>query len=347
MKNSHTSYWKEYTNLQFVKHKLIKEYLNGWFPKLGSWCGKILYVDTHAGRGKHVSGEEGSPLVALRTFLEHSWRDQILTRCEVRFMFIELDKTNVAHLQEEIQKLGKLPDKVAYNIYTADAFGLLSGLADEFEKSGRHLAPCFLFVDPYGFSVPCEVLRKIKAHSRSELLLTLIWRELDMAMQQRNPTPALKATIDSVYGGKEWEVIKSIGDFDARGEAAIQKTRYFLLHLTDHEDGRDLMKQVVWKCCPEDGYFARKTDNPRQQYLIKPEPNLDSLRSWLFNNLRQKNCTWKELKESLLEEIWLNKHLWQIIRELREKGDIEATNFSGRFSQKANPTFKLGRPRDS
>jgi len=55
-------------------------------------------VDTHAGRGKHVSGEEGSPLVAMRTFLEHSWRDKILARCEVRFMFIELDNTNVAHL---------------------------------------------------------------------------------------------------------------------------------------------------------------------------------------------------------------------------------------------------------
>jgi three-Cys-motif partner protein len=283
-------------------------------------------------------------------------------------MFIELDKTNVAHLQEEIKKLGKLPDKVSYNIYTEDAFGLLSGLADEFEKSSRHLAPCFMFVDPYGFNVPCEVLRKIKAHSRSELLLTLIWRELDMAMQQRNPPPGLKATIDSVYGGEEWEDIKSIDDFDARGEAAIQllkekigakwatyirmlgdnkKTRYFLLHLTDHEVGRDLMKQVVWNCCPEVGYFARKTDNPRQQYLIKPEPNLDNLYSWLLNNLRQKNCTWKELKEMLREEIWLNKHLWQVIRELRDKGEIIPTYFIGRFSQKANPTFKLRRPKDS
>ena len=257
---------------------------------------------------------------------------------------------------------------MAYNIYAEDAFGLLSGLADEFEKSGRHLAPCFMFVDPYGFSVPCEVLRKIKAHSRSELLITLIWRELDMAMQQGNPPPALRATIDSVFGGKEWEVIKSIKEFDARGETAIQllkekigakwatyirmlgdnkKTRYFLLHLTDHEEGRDLMKQVVWNCCPEVGYFARKTDNPRQQYLIKPEPNLDNLRFWLLNNLRNKGCTWKELEEMLRVEIWLNKHLWQVIRELRENGDIEATNFSGRFSQKANPTFKLERPRDS
>jgi three-Cys-motif partner protein len=80
MEDRRPSYWDEYSNLQFTKHKLIREYLNGWFPKLGSWSGKILYVDTHAGRGKHRGGQEGSPLVAVRTFLEHSCRDKILEK---------------------------------------------------------------------------------------------------------------------------------------------------------------------------------------------------------------------------------------------------------------------------
>lgn len=362
MKDKRPSYWKEYTNLQFVKHKLIREYLKGWFPKLGSWCGKILYVDTHAGRGAHVSGEEGSPLVALRTFLDHSWRDKILTRCEVRFMFIELDETNAGRLQEEIERLGKLPANVAYNIYAEDAFGLLSKVADEFERSGSRLAPCFMFVDPYGFSIPCEVLQRIKKHSRSELLITFIWRELDMAMRQANAPRGLREKVNAVFGGEDWNSIVAIDDFDARGEAAVQllkrkigarwatyirmlgdnqKTRYFLLHMTDHESGRDLMKEVVWKCCPGVGYYARKRDNPKQQYLIKPEPDLRELRSWLRHKLSRRPCTWAELAETLREEIWLNKHLWHVIRELKKKGEIIPTHFSGRFSQKANPTLRL------
>jgi len=363
VKDSQPSYWKEYTNLQFVKHKLIREYLNGWFPKLGTWCGRILYVDTHAGRGKHIGGEVGSPLVALQTFLEHSWRDKILSRCDVIFMFIEASEENASQLQKELDGLGELPAKVSYKIYCQNAFQLLSELADKFERTANKLAPCFMFIDPYGFSVPCEVLRKIKAYSRSELLLTLIWRELDMAMQQPKPPQALKTRIDSVYAGHEWEHIKSINDFDARGEASIQllkqkiggkwatyirmlgnnqKTRYFLLHLTDHEAGRDLMKQVVWKCCPENGYYARKEDDPNQQYLIKPEPDLKQLTRWLCNKLRRKPWTWAQLVESLREQIWLNKHLWQVIRELKNKGEVIATDFIGKFSQKANPTFRWG-----
>jgi three-Cys-motif partner protein len=362
MEDKRPSYWEEYSNLQFTKHKLIREYLNGWFPKLGSWSGKILYVDTHAGKGKHKGGQEGSPLVALRTFLNHSWRDKILNRCEMRFIFIEWSKVNADHLRKEIRELGKLPPNIVCSTYHQNAFELLEGLADEFEKTGTKLAPCFMFVDPYGFAIPCDLLRRIKVHSNSELLITLIWRELDMAMQQKTRPRSLTETINRVFGGKEWEDSCLRSDSDDRGESAIQlikdkigakwatyirmlgenqKTRYFLLHLTDHPAGRDLIKEVVWKCCPENGYYARKKDNPNQQYLIKPEPDLTGLRNWLLTKLSRKPYTWNELTEMLRKEIWLNKHLWQVVKEVKNANRINVTHFSGRFSQKANPTLSL------
>ena len=78
-------YWETYTNLQRVKHQLIHDYLNGWFPKLGLSNSRIIYFDTHAGRGEYRTGESGSPIVALETFLNHNFRDRILGDCEVRF----------------------------------------------------------------------------------------------------------------------------------------------------------------------------------------------------------------------------------------------------------------------
>ena len=54
VQDTNPSYWSEYTNLQHVKHALIREYLKGWFPKLGFWSGRIVYLDTHAGRGRHL-----------------------------------------------------------------------------------------------------------------------------------------------------------------------------------------------------------------------------------------------------------------------------------------------------
>jgi three-Cys-motif partner protein len=276
-------------------------------------------------------------------------------------MFVERSESNANRLRSEIEGLGTLPPKVTYKIHNKNAFELLNGIGEQLEKTGSKLAPCFVFVDPYGFNVPCDVLRRIKAHTRSELLITLIWRELDMAMEQKGRSDGLTGVIDSVFGGKEWQGLSLISDFDERGEAAIQllkrnigaewatyirmlgdnqKTRYFLLHLTDHDAGRDLMKEVVWKCCPDNGYYVRKRDDPKQQYLIEPAPDLTRLRNWLIAKLSRKPRTWAELAELLREEIWLNKHLWQVIRELRNK-KIKATNFGGKFSQKANPTFSL------
>jgi three-Cys-motif partner protein len=356
MKDTNPSYWDEYSNLQFTKHKLIEEYLKGWFPKLGSWCGNILYIDTHAGRGRHKGGQEGSPLIALKTFLNHTWRERILKTCKIHFVFIEADKENAALLDQELQSLGSLPMGIKVRTFNSDAFDYLKGLTDFFDQRNAKLVPCLVFVDPYGFKIPCDILKRIKTHPNSELLVTFIWRELDMAIQQDQPP---EEVLNSVFGSQDWRIIRTIADFDARGDAAVKllrdnigakwatyirmfgdnrKTRYFLVHLTDHEAGRELMKEVAWKCCPEGGYYVRKTDDPKQQYLIKPEPDLHPLKKWALDKLSEKSYKWSELEERIRSEVWLKKHLGQIIRSLREEGKVTGI---GKFTRTADPVLSL------
>lgn len=33
-------------------------------------------------------------------------------------------------------------------------------------------------------------------------------------------------------------------------------TRYMLLHLSNHDDGRDLMKEAIWSACLDGQFFA-------------------------------------------------------------------------------------------
>lgn len=58
-------------------------------------------------------------------------------------------------------------------------------------------------------------------------------------------------------------------------------TRYVLAHFTNHEAGRDLMKDCMWAACPDGGFYARRSDNPNQTLLIEVEPNLGPLDDWL------------------------------------------------------------------
>src|SRR5262249_2991871 len=55
------------------------------------------------------------------------------------------------------------------------------------------------------------------------------------------------------------------------------------LHVTDDDEGRDLMKDLrSGKLAPDGGYYARKSVDPGQLLLITPTPNLTSLRDWML-----------------------------------------------------------------
>ncbi|MCP4590700.1 MAG: three-Cys-motif partner protein TcmP [bacterium] len=353
------SYWAAYSNLQHVKHELIKEYLNGWFPKLGLWAGRIVYFDTHAGRGTHAQGQLGSPLIALNTFLEHKSRDKILEKSEVTFFFIERDEENASLLRDELSRLGTLPAKITCRPIVADCFLVLQELIAQFRASGRNPAPAFFFIDPYGFNIPGSVLRDLMGFERVELFINVIWRELNMAISQGE---RMADTLDTVFDGGTWRDAITSEDIDERADQAVNLlrtmteakwptycrmlgdnnvTRYLLLHLTNSDAGRDLMKDCIWKVRPDGKFYVRKSDDPSQQYLIEPEPDLTPLRTWILDKLRTNPFRWKVLADHLRAEVWREPHLNKAISELRKGGRIEGDQYEGRFCKKSNPRLFL------
>lgn len=337
-------YWQEYGPFQRVKHDLIRTYLNGWFPKLGTWAGRVLYVDTHAGRGRHHSGELGSPLIALRTLLEHSYHDELLRTSEVRFCFIERDPVNLDDLNAELKKIGDLPDRVHVTKSVGDAYDVLSNIVHGFEASGQVMAPAFIFVDPFGFHVPANVLARLMAAGRVELFVNVMWRQLDMAIRQRQPAEhGLATTLNRIFAGDDWRTI----DGETVNERMDQTVRllssrigskwytyirmtsggdavkYLLLHLTNHDQGRELMKECMWKVAPDGGFEVRQRDDHRQPLLIKPEPDLTPLRAWLLDRLRRRPHAWSELENEIRQELWLPTHLRTVIRQLLADHEIE------------------------
>lgn len=351
-------YWLEYSNLQKTKHDLIKYYLGGWLPKLGYWSGRVIYFDTHAGRGRHQGGELGSPLVALKTLLEHKYREELLRRCEVVFFFIERDQSNLEMLKQEIQALGPLPNRVVIKTIAADCFTALTSLLKLLQEKKMRLAPALLFVDPYGFKVPGKILRELMGFPRVELLVNVIWRELDMAISQ-GTKPGMAETLNLVFDGDEWRNRIASSNFDERADQAVnllrekfgarwatyvrmlgtnRATRYLLLHLTNHDDGRDLMKDCVWKISPAGGFYVRKSDDPTQQFLISPEPDLAPLRRWILQKLALAPTHWQTLISDLRPEIWRTPHLRIVLRELREERLLVS---EGKFTPSADPLLRI------
>ena len=359
--DSHPEYWKEYTNLQHIKHELIRNYLNSWLPKLGSWSGRILYLDTHAGRGKHLTGDLGSPLVALKTILNHSYRETLFGKCEIVLSFIEIDKQNVEALKKEIEAFGELPKQVKIEVICDECYDACSGLVKKLKEKNQSLAPAFIFVDPYGFKVPFAVLRDLMSFESVELFVNVIWRELSMAIAQGAKKPGMAEALDYVFDGDSWRGLVGL-EFDRQADQCINllrgligskwvtyvrmlghnyKTRYMLMHLTNHNTGRDVMKDCIWKVCPDGGYYARQTDDPRQELLIQPEPDLKPLQKWVVDILKVRPTRWSALLEANRESMWRIQHLNQVVRSLHRDGIIDGRKHVGGFYPKNDPELFL------
>ena len=359
--DANPEYWREYGPFQQVKHDLIRNYLGGWFPKLGTWARRVLYVDTHAGRGRHRSGETGSPLVALNTLLDHSYRDKLLEQSEVRFLFIERDPANLRRLNEELDRIGDLPDRIHVETGADDAYRFLSEIVQDLDTSGRSMAPAFIFVDPYGFKVPGDLLGRLMAVGRVELFVNVIWRELDMAIRQKPPPGyGLAKTLDEIFAGDGWRRIHGVTVDDRMHQVVeliakmvganwctyIRMTsggsavRYLLLHLTKHHKGRDLMKECIRKVAPDGGFEVLQSDDPKQPLLITPTPDLEPLKEWIIERLTEGPHTRNELKEALRAKLWLPTHLTRVIRRMRANREIEIHG-SGTISRQSAPRLPL------
>ena len=360
--DSNPEYWAEYSPLQHVKHDLIRRYLGGWFAKLGSWAGRVVYVDTHAGRGRHATGELGSPLVALKVLLDHSHRSRLLATSEFQFHLIERDRSNLMALRREIAALGPLPDRIIVAPHEGDCFAVLGSVLKSLHQTDSKRAPAFVFVDPYGFRIPGGILRQVMDAGRVELFVNVIWRELNMSLVKAKTEEGHARVLDEIFDGTEWRTEVTATSSDDRADEVMNlmarklsarwptfirmlhsngATRYILLHLTNHEAGRDLMKDCMWAVCPDGGFVARKSEDPAQQVLISREPDLRPLRRWVAEQLAERPARWADLLDRVRPLVWRGAHVNEIVRAMRREGEILATGYSGRFSERANPLLCL------
>lgn len=349
-------YWEDYNNLQRVKHEMLRYYLGGWYFILSSWSARILYIDCHAGRGKHETGQMGSPLIALETLLNHKARQKILKNCEIHFYFIEADATNKLTLEQNLAAYEKQP-KIFIRVECGDFSRLLQDMIAELRRRGAELAPAFVFVDPYGFRLPGDLLAQLKSFPKCELFITFMWRWIDMALKN----PSHEANMDALFVAPDWRDLPKILNPDERCEAAIQllnrqiggkyltrfkmlgdhgEIKYVLIHTTGHPKGRELMLQAMWKIAPTGTFKVRVNDNPNQEKLFQLTSGLEPLKDWLYERYGGRVVRVGEIESGLEDPgsgtFYLKPHLHEAIKQLNQAGAIKGPD---RLVFKENPTL--------
>lgn len=260
-----------------AKHEILRRYLEAWFPILGSWQGRVVYLDAFAGPGIYKGGEPGSPIVALEALLSHPAFPK-LERCEFVFIFLEPREDRFKVLQEKVAELQDRHSPFPKNVHVSvlqqtfddGAAEILSAL----ERQKAALAPTFAFIDPFGFKdTPLELICRLLSFPRCEVLFTFMFDHINRFLEQESVAGHIEGLFGttgfqeaaSKQGDERKEFLRDLFREQLKEECGFDYVTsfemvnkqghsiYFLFYGTRNIKGIEVMKSALWKVDPGGG----------------------------------------------------------------------------------------------
>ncbi len=274
-----------------AKHRILRKYLDAWLPIMARYNPKLLLIDGFAGPGTYTGGEDGSPKIMLKAFLEHDQRVRIETR-DLVYFFIESRADRAQHLSGEIEAMRPLPP----NVSAFPMHGEYSAVMEQVLADVSQLVPTFAFIDPFGYKDTKFMLTsRILGFPRCEVLVYF-------------PTPHLARWVGhadtgdaftTLYGDRAWEAAVPLKGAERRQmlhdlfrDALSRSTKYVrsfeivtaenmgyhLFFGTGNPVGLEKMKEAMWAVDPTGGERFRDSTIRDQMVLFEPEPDFTVLR---------------------------------------------------------------------
>ncbi|MDX2057238.1 MAG: three-Cys-motif partner protein TcmP [Gemmatimonadales bacterium] len=302
-----------------AKHAILRRYLQAWIPILTRVHGRVVYIDGFAGPGVYKGGEDGSPIIALKSALEHAAR----IRGEIAFLFIELDPQRKASLEESVAALS-LPPRFRVEIQEGRCAETIGELLDGLERAGGNLAPTFAFLDPFGFShTPFSLIRRLMSHPRCEVLITFMYEEINRFLAQEQ----MPGHFDALFGCSAWAPAKGLASSLERKQfltglyarqlhtvAGIRFVRsfemlnrdnrpdYHLFFATKSLKGLKKMKEAMWKVDETGAFRFSDATDPSQSVLFGAGPDPVALERMLVGRFKGELATIAEIEEFVLAD---------------------------------------------
>ena len=302
-----------------AKHEILRRYLQAWTPILirGGFP-EILYIDGFAGPGRYSKGEDGSPIIALRSALDQP----IEITATVKFLFVEL-KTDRADVLQQIVDDFDLPTNFHVSVARGETFdAACTKLLASYKRQGRALPPTFAFIDPFGWSgTPFRIVEEIMANRSCEVLVTFMYEEINRFIGH----PDQEQNFDTFFGTTDWRAGINLVDpsarnrflhdlyarqlHDAAGAHYVRSfqmrndsdvTDYFLFYGTKNLLGLAKMKEAMWRVDESGEFSFSDATDPNQTVLFAKEPQFAILRKQILDHFSGRQANVGEIEEFVL-----------------------------------------------
>jgi len=285
-----------------VKHKILRRYLQAWFPILTQQAQnlrlqfgnldrrEILFIDGFAGPGEYKGGELGSPLIAVEAVLNHKLQFPM----PVQMLFIEHRADRYSHLEQlldqKAQQVRSSPNLRGLLRECGDCDSKLNQLLDDCEHRQVKFGPALAFLDQFGYgSVSMKLITRILSYPQCEVFTYLSYKEMNRWIADDDKASAFTRA----FGGDEWKECRNLPERERREKLlslykaalgnragakyvvsflmfdAKSQPLYWLLFCTNNLRGLEEMKKAMWHVDKNGEFRFSDCDNPGQLQLLE------------------------------------------------------------------------------
>lgn len=327
-----------------IKHQVFADYFDKWVKILGKYH-KLNYIDGFAGCGAYKENGQiyfGSPVLAAKIVKENA-KDAVL-------MIIDKKKKNLDNLKKIFEHENLSDMKII-------------PIREEFDKTinellnkQSNLAPTFFFIDPWGFKIKHETIKRIMQIDKSEIFLNFMYNAVSRFLSLKK----VESTNTELFGTDRWKGLMTLkGDERERGIVNLYKaqleqyaeyvyyfpmefphkerTYYYLFHLTNHWKGCSIMKSCFAHF--NQGRTVYRGDRSDQRTLFETEgARARSAKDFFINkyNGQSKKCI-DVMKENISKTDFLESEICKGFKEGEKDGRI----FIDRWPKTTKKTAKL------
>lgn len=332
-----------------IKHIILQKYLPSWVKILGSWNKRLCYFDCYAGpgvyefEGNHV---DGSPIIAVRSavgYLSGEKRDDT----EIVLTFIEKDDTNRNSLEKELKEFQPYRRGLQVYVFSEDAPQLVQKMLDQV----RNLAPSFFLVDPYAHPLTIPILNKILQRSNTEALINFMFYRINMDAGN----PKVQHNLDKMFGDAVWRSQPFLSEsgiareegflqyflskisarykfffrirFDPEDQVSSNRTKYYLIHASNHPKAVLLMKEVMWPLGDEEGIFD--FSGKRRGLLFSFSPKEKDLQE-VLKEYKGKEISFDGLREETWDLPFIEKQYRNVIKKMKNENLLGITQVTSK-----------------
>jgi len=321
-----------------AKHKILRKYLDAWFPIFLAFNRRIVYLDGFSGPGRYTGGQPGSPIIALQCAKTH----RAPLAAELVFVFIEERQDRADHLTSEIVQL-QCPDRFKIDVKCGQFATKLTEILDALDRDGYRIAPTFAMIDPFGFSgMPYTLIQRLLSKDRCEVFISFMVDSINRWLT--HPDDMVRAHITETFGTDEPFAIAMAADdrvaalkdlyhrqlaktatfvryFELRDRN--DRVVYYLFFASNNATGHYKMKEAMWKVDPLGEFSFSDATNPDQKILFVNTP-LEILKSDLVRQFRPLGETTVGRVETYVYDKtgFLRKHMGEVLTDLESQGLI-------------------------